>query len=405
MPRTQARSNLSDYYRPIRLNPVGHDISGKARMLAHERKRRNLIEHHLKLPLLMWKNLRVLEFGPASGENAAILARHGARMSFVEPLDYLIAELKAKFASLGLAGRIEAVHQAVLEQFKTAERFDVVWAEGFVQFLDDAPAGVAKLATFVSPGGLLVTSAVTPPGTFIEFIKKTYLELAASALDRRGDEQRFELARTLFGDQFASIDHSRAFEKWAKDTVLNPLYVPRHFLDFPQTLAALPSDFALHASWPNYLDHDDLVWHKNIKDAATLRAETLRGYYARAPHFIHSIPHRPGTLELFDPKDGARILKALDACYKGLDGARRAQAEDPAAHIAALKEFRRALAPHRQARLSASVVDQALALFKAVAAPKGEASFIRAWKARKRLQALWGSPGQHFAFQRTDLFS
>jgi 2-polyprenyl-3-methyl-5-hydroxy-6-metoxy-1,4-benzoquinol methylase len=397
---TKPRSNLSDYYDPIRLNPVGHDISRKESLLLHERKRRSLLEHHLKLPFPMWRGLRVLEFGPASGENAVVLARAGARMTFVEPLDYLIQELKEKFASFQLSDRIEAVHHEVLEKFQTSDRFDVVLAEGFVHFLDDPAGGLRKLSSFVSPGGFLIVSVLNTPGTFIEFIKAAYVDMTASILGRRGDQEKLELVRALFADQFKRINHSRGFEKWIRDTVLNPLYRPRHFVDFPEALAALPEDFILYSSWPNYLHHDDLVWHKNIKDVSTVRQESLDSHSARAAHFIHSVPQRPDSLALFDPADGRRIMKALDTCYEKINRGLVAHA-GPAAHLAALSGLRRALARHPQARQSLRVVDEAISLFQAARKARDEKAFVKAWADRKLFREIWGSPGHYMVFEKT----
>ncbi|MBI3553537.1 MAG: class I SAM-dependent methyltransferase [Elusimicrobia bacterium] len=400
--QSPAKSNLSEYYKPIRLNPVGHDISRQEQLTAHERKRRNLVEHKLKLPGLMWRDCRVLEFGPASGENAAVLARHGAQMTFVEPLDYLIAELKDKFASLGISDRVEAIHQDVLETFKTSDRFDVVWAEGFVHFMEDSALGVRNLSSFVRPGGFLVLgNLVEPVGTFIEFVKKAYLALASSALDRRDPEQHLALASVLYGGQFASINHSRAFEKWVKDSLLNPLYRPRHFFDLPRILQVLPAEFVPYSTWPNYIDHDDLVWHKNVKDAAALRAEALRGYYARAPHFLHSSPQGPGELPLFAPEDGGKVVAALHACYAKMEKSLLAQDAKPAAHLAGLAGLRRTLAGLPQARPALEVVDETIALFRAGGKARDEAAFSHAWKSKDLLSRIWGSPGHYFVFQRS----
>ena len=399
-----ARSNLSDYYEPIRLNPVGHDISRSESMRLHEFKRRNLLEHLLKLPFVMWKGCRVLEFGPASGENAVVLARHGAKMTFVEPLEYLIDELNAKFAQAGVSDRIEAIHQDVVETFKSEQRYDFVSAEGFMHFLDDSTAGVRKLTTFLAPGGFVLVSLIHSAGCFIEFVKTSYLAMAANALGLESSEERFELARALFADQFQAINHSRNFEKWAKDMLLNPLNRPRHFMDLPKTLSALPDDVALYSSWPNYIDADDLIWHKNIKDAATLRAETLRAYYARAPHFIHSVPCRPGELPLFDPEDGRRIVSALEAYNKEIERAILAKASTPARHLAALSKLRRVLAPHSEARQSLRIVDEAIALFGAARKASAREDFVRAWTSCG-LHRMWGTPGHYWVFQKTDLFS
>lgn len=58
-------SNLSDYYSRIRLNPADRDISQDGRMRAHEKKRKNLLEHHLKLHFLLRRGARVLEYAAA----------------------------------------------------------------------------------------------------------------------------------------------------------------------------------------------------------------------------------------------------------------------------------------------------------------------------------------------------
>lgn len=395
------RSNLSDYYGSIGLNPVGHDIADAARLRAHEAKRRNLLEQHLRLPGLCWRGARVIEFGPGSGENAAFLARAGARLTFVEPLDYLAGELRRKFAELGVSRSIEAVHLDVLESFRSNDRYDIVFAEGFVHFLDDPLAGIRKLSSFVADGGFLVISVVHPGGTFIEFVKRAYLELAASALGRTSPEGRFALARAFFEPEFKKINHSRGFESWAKDCVLNPLYRPKHFVDMPEALAALPAGFILYASWPNYRDADDLVWHKNLVTPEQLRAKAVQGYLSRAPHFIHSIPRPSGRLEAFDPKEGRAFLKALDSCYAVMDRAIESRARAPEPYRKGLALLRRELARTGRSTEALRVVDEALRLFSDASKARDERALVAGWRRRRLLRELWGSPGHYFVFQKT----
>ena len=396
-------SRLSDYYKSIGLNPVGHDISRENRMRLHERKRQNLLEHHLKLPLFGWRGARVLEFGPGSGENAVALARLGARLTFVEPLDYLSDRLKATFAEFGVSDRVEAVHTGLLEDFRSSERFDVVFAEGFVHFCENHAAAVRRLLSFTNDEGFVVLSDIDPAGTFIEFIKKCYLAHTCAALGLRSDGQRLTMARRLFESEFARINHSRGFESWAKDMVLNPLYRPRYFLDLPTVLKAAPDGVALYSSWPNYLNADDLIWHKNIRNADSMRAAALRGYYARAPHFLHSVPHPEGGLKPFAPHDGRRIVTAIRACCERLDRAVERNAADPTRTLAALSSLRRALTPAREAKLARQVVDDAIALFSAARADAGETAFVRAWRSRTFLRRLWGTPGHYIVLHKTDL--
>ncbi len=402
---TTTGSRLSDYYKSIGLNPVGHDISREDRMRLHERKRQNLLEHHLKLPLFGWRGARVLEFGPGSGENAVALARLGAKFTFVEPLDYLSERLRATFAEFGVSERIEAVHQGVLEDFRSERRFDVVFAEGFVHFLEDHAAAVRKLISFADDEGFVVLSDIDPAGTFIEYLKKCYLEAACETLDLRSDEQRLDMARLLFAGEFGRINHSRGFDSWAKDMVLNPLYRPRYFLSFPEILAALPKGVSLYSSWPNYLDLDDLVWHKNIRAAASMRRAAQRGYYARAPHFLHSIPRPDGCLPMFDPKDGRRVFSALRGFYARLGTANDRRSGVANAATPALRALRKALGSSRAAALPRATIDDALALFASVRGAKTRAAFVRAWRGRASLRRLWGTPGHYIVLHKTRLYA
>lgn len=401
--RLVRRSNCVDYYDAIKLNPVGHNISDRERFLAHERKRRNLLEHHLKLPLRLLDGKRVLEFGPASGENAVVLARHGARMTLVEPLDYLAAELKAKFAAFGVSDRIEALHLEVLERFSTDRRFDVVIAEGFIQFLDDAAAGTRKLASFLAPGGLLLISTTDTTGMFVEFLTKVYFELAAAKLGLVGADSRLELLRELLEEKFNGINHSRGFEAYAKDMPLNPLVRPRFFFSLPDAFSKLPLDVVLHTSWPNYLG-TDLVWHKNIKSASQIRDEALRGYFSLLPHFIDGTPLNSEDLPLLDSADGLKLYAALKAAYAKLERCYLRREVKPQPYLAALSEVRRRLRGRPQARRALSVVDEFIALFEDARRATDGRAFARALKKRRLLNRLWGVPGHYLVFQKTDLF-
>ncbi len=400
--KTEARSNLSDYYATIKLNPVRHDITDPERMRVHELKRRNLLEYCLKLPVAVWRGSKVLEFGPASGQNAAVLARWGARLTFVEPLPYLLDELKQNFAAWSLEDRIDSINVDVVETFATSKRFDAVFAEGFIQCLDNPPAGIRKLCSFLNEEGFLVISAVELAGTFIEYVKKVYLELAIQRLAITGAPQRLEAARKLFQGPFSNINHSRGFDSWALDVLLNPLYRPAHFMELPPVLEALPDDVQLYSSWPNYVNDDDLVWHKNIKTGTFLRKQTLNGYYARYPHFLHSIPQK-GELPLFAPKDGRAIADAIRKCAREIDKVfdREATPKSVAASLASLERRYRRFPEGAQ---GAAVLASAVRLFGSIERAKTIEHYARAWRMCGVLSSAWGSPGQYLVFHRSGLF-
>lgn len=395
---------LTDYYRDIKLNPVRHDVSSAENFAVHERKRKNLIERHLRLPFSLWKGARVLEFGPASGENTIVWAHHGAKLTLVEPLAFLLEELRRNFKRAGLTRQIEKTACSLLENYKSAEKHEIVVAEGFIQFLADAPAAVRRLSSFVAPEGFLMVSSVHPSGTFIEYVKRVFLGLMSARLNARSRDEQRKLAALLFGEQFGKINHSRGFESWAQDTILNPLYRPHNFMDIDEILGALPGDFYLYSSWPNYLDMDDLVWHKTIKDRETVRRATLDAYYSRCAGFLHSIPREQKDAELLTPTEGLSVLRALRQCLVDMDAAVETRSPRPENIRAALEPLRRSLKKAPRAAQSLAVVEDAIAVFHAARNADSLNDFQKAWAGSRRLKRLWGSPGHYYVFHRSDLF-
>ncbi len=405
MPKPKApRSPLSDYYAALK-HEVGAAIQSQEHLSSHENKRLNLLVNHLKLPLGFWRQARVLEFGPGSGENALILARHGARMNFVEPLDYLADKLKHNFLKWGASDHIESLQIAVLEQFEPRPEFDAVFAEGFLEILEDPLAGINRLARCVGPEGFLVFNIAHPCGTFVEFLKIVYLRWMIEALGATDNwDQKLDCAKALFEEQFKKIKANRTFKSYAED-LLNPAYRPTRFPSFEQILDCLPKGFELYASWPNYINHDDLVWHKTPKDAARLRQDCLAGYYARYPHFLHSIPQAQRGLELFASSDGRALAQDVAACLAELQRALDERHTDPAGIIAALKVLKTRYDAFPMGKESSTILRDSISLFSAAQKSRRREGFVKAWFAADALRQTWGSPGHHYAFHRSRLYS
>lgn len=398
-------SPLSDYYNSIQLSPVEHDIGNTMSFLLHEKKRKNLLGFYLKLPMTFWGNLNVLEFGPGSGENATVAAKYGAKFTFVEPLPYLIDKLQGKFKQLGLQDSIETIHNNTLENFETNERYPLVMAEGFVQFLDAPGASIRKMMTYVAPEGFLVISVVHPSGTFIEFVKKVLLMRMIALEDAKTHAEESACAAALFLEDFEKINHSRGFESWIRDTVLNPVYRNSTFIGLDECMRELPNDCYLYSSWPNYINSDDLVWHKTVKNKERIRADTLDSYYARFPSYIDSIPRSQKDTELFSPDSGRRIAELLSASLAKMDAA-IIDHRDEALHntVHSLEKLRTFLMSQPAGEKPTLILNETIELFKEVLGSRNREAFASAYKRRTLLRQCWGSPGHYMVFQKTNLF-
>ncbi len=404
---TKPSSPLSDYYASVKLSPVEHDIASAESFRLHENKRRNLFEHCLSLPFAVLRGARVLEFGPGSGENAVVAARHGATLTLVEPLDYLIEKLRHKFDQHGLAGAIHEIHHDTVENFKTDLTHDLVIAEGFIHFLDNPPAMIGKIAAFVAPGGFLILSVVHPVGTFVEVMKKFFLRLAIQATGAKGAAAEMKCAKSIFGEDFAKINHSRSFESWAGDTILNPLYNKKACLGLEEAMRELPPDFALYSSWPNYLNRDDMVWHKALKTRQQIRTATLDSYYARLPHFIDSKPRTQNEIEYFKVSEGRQTARLLEDCLQAMDDAiaTKMAAEKVTATVKMLGDLAGFLDTASAGKRGAAILRSCVDLFNKGSSVRTLEEFAELYRTHGLLRQSWGSPGHYYVFQKTNLFS
>jgi SAM-dependent methyltransferase len=404
-PAAAQSTPLAQYYDSVKLSPVEHDLTRADTLRTHLRKRQNLLDHYLKMPAQLWRGARVLEFGPGSGENAAVLAHYGARLTLVEPLDYLIQKLKANFQKLGLAAQIEALYQEALEHFECSQTFEFVVAEGFIHFLEDKAAAVRKLCSLVAPEGFLFVSVVHPSGTFIEFFKKALLDRMIRQTGARAPDQRVTSARLLFYDDFSKTKHSRSFESWIGDTLLNPLYRMANFLDLAQVLDAAPADFQLYSAWPNCKSFDDLRWHKVILDVKQVRARTMDAYYARYPHFLHSIPASGSDYSPFSSERGRTLSRLIDLSLGALDRSLDSESGWDSDLAPSLRKLEKAARPLPEVGPLPQLLADCRDLVERTQHASGSAEFVNAYMASGLLKKNWGSPGHYYVLHRTSLFT
>jgi 2-polyprenyl-3-methyl-5-hydroxy-6-metoxy-1,4-benzoquinol methylase len=98
---------------------------------------------------------RVLEMGFGTGLITAALLERGIHAEVVEGSPALRDIALARHADQGLV-----VHLAMFEEFQPAEPYDVVMALHVLEHVDDPQEMLAKVATWLRPGGAVV--AVTP---------------------------------------------------------------------------------------------------------------------------------------------------------------------------------------------------------------------------------------------------
>lgn len=387
--------SMVEYYTAQAFNPVLIRVEDPAVWRDHVAKRRHLYERHLGLPLPFLKDRRVLEFGCNSGENALVLARFGARLTFVEPNALVAPRLRQLFRSFGQEASIDGFHQADIASFQTEDRFDLVVAEGFLSTLPDRDSMLAKIIRLVRPGGFGVVSFNDRYGGLLEMLRRAllYRTYALDALADVQSEQALAAARALFEEDFLKLNASRSFETWWRDTLVAPVYLDAQLWSYPEMLAILEQEGAVaHSTSPAWSTWERFDWYKNVPEPGTINRRFLEDWHRHLFFFLSGL--RPLALTRTAPpqviEDTARLVRDLSGVGSSL------AAEAPAAMAAGELPAFLAADPQSQSRAFAEELESLLA----VLASNSTREIRSAYHAAGLLRRLWGTAYHYLCFQR-----
>ncbi len=226
---------LVEFYQRNRFNPVPIRLTDDVEWQDHLKKRENLYENHLRLPLTLFNGQRVVEFGCNSGENSLVLASFGAKMTLVEPNDQVRPEIQKLFKQHHVEDRIEEVRSEYLQDFKADSLYDFAIAEGFLYMIPDWKGAIGHMVKLLRPGGVGVISYVDRHGGFLEFLRRKILfqALKLAKISDPLSTASLQMAHTLFGEEFARIPSSRTLEAWWRDLLVSPVIHSHTNLSFP----------------------------------------------------------------------------------------------------------------------------------------------------------------------------
>ena len=111
-------STLLDYYKRHKLNPVPLPIETESEWNDHIKRRKNLYERHLKIPVSFFSGKDVIEFGCNSGENSLYLAFLGAELTLVEPNEEVHPRLIKLFRKHNKENKIRELASLSINEFR-----------------------------------------------------------------------------------------------------------------------------------------------------------------------------------------------------------------------------------------------------------------------------------------------
>ena len=307
-----------DFYTELDISPVRQDVSDLQR---HYRRRESLYRF-LGIPRGAVRGGSVIEFGPGSGYNALYTAHLGpARYVLVDANARGIEEMRTLFAEHGIAD-VEIV-DALIEEFRTDERFDVVLAEGLIVFQRDPAAFARRIASFTAPGGILVVTCSDAASVMGENARRLIAaRIAPAGLPL---ERRMEILRAAFAPHLATLrGMSRSVDDWILDNIIQPL-AGRKLFSIGDAIAALGDGFDVYGSSPRFLT--DWRWYKQVVDGD--REFNARALDAYRRSVLNLLDYRI-TAEPQPAETGAQLLASCEEIYELMHAVERGESAWPA---------------------------------------------------------------------------
>ena len=291
---TNSPSTVLDYYQGHRLNPVPIALEDQGSWESHFRKRLNLYQRHLGIPLSLLRNRSVVEFGCNSGENALVLASMGADLTLVEPNEQVIPRLRGLFKQFHLEDRISELVHSGIDDFQPDGEYDVVIAEGFLYTLPNRDELLLKLARLVAPGGLAIITLNDKYGGLLELTKAVLLRRACqlSGVEDVHSEASLALAKQLYYEDFRAINASRPFDAWWGDALVNePVTAFTSLWSFPELIPLVDKGGCeFYSSSPRWAGQDNLDWYKNVRSREERHTRLLESWGRLLPYFLTGLP-------------------------------------------------------------------------------------------------------------------
>jgi hypothetical protein len=323
---------MYDYYNDQEVLPTYGRFQSQSDLDAHEQARRNLFTDKLCLPPRLFKDARLIEFGPDAGENSLVFARWEASCTLVEPNPKAHPVIRDYFDRFRLGRRLAGISESDVKKFAEQEtlpeRFDFVDAEGFIYTVKPDSLWVDLFTRLVDEEGFVILFYCEAVGSFMELL----LKVIHNQVRRLTQTTSLQAARELFRAKWNSIPHKRSMESWVMDVLENPFVRLQYFLE-PQTLCRqmASSGLSLYSSWPSYKDSAAVHWFKKeLTVEEQLRAQDefisrsrLSHLFGRIHLLLHSKPAVDKTLAnlltvtdgLIDDFDSERVLQ----CIEGLE--------------------------------------------------------------------------------------
>jgi hypothetical protein len=246
-----------EFYLENKISPVRQNIDDLPKHL----QRRSSLYQKLGLPSILFQNKNILEVGPGSGHNSLYVAScKPSKYDLLEPNITAQNGINDLYSKTQLDVTIPNLIKKKLEDFSPDNKYEIVICESWLGVSDHEREMMKKLGSFLSSGGILVTTIASPLGSVINGVRR--ILSWGFTKNITSIESQTKLLLEAFSSHLDTIeDMSRLYEDWAQDTLINPGFLtmcptPNMFVK------DIGNDFEIYNSFPQF--NSDWRWYKTL---------------------------------------------------------------------------------------------------------------------------------------------
>lgn len=258
--KTQRRHTVTnpflELYMKHEISPVHQDLSD---IKTHYIRRENLYRQ-LGLPIIAFKDKRILEIGPGSGYNTLAFFKWGAIVDLVEPNPKARHDIYELFGNYDIPRQSYTVCSDVIEDFNTDKRYPIIICEGFLPCLENKQEIINKLISLLEPNGIIVNTCLDEFSMFYERLRKI---IARKLIGRCTDfDKNVDTLVKAFETHFNSLKRtSRCISDWVIDEYLNDA-LDNELMSIADCMGLFGDSFDYLGSSPHMFT--DYTWYKDI---------------------------------------------------------------------------------------------------------------------------------------------
>lgn len=247
-----------EYYGDHNISPVRQNIND----IEIHYERRKKLYRQCGIPVMTFRNAKMLEVGPGSGYNTLAFFHWNCRhIDLIEANPRGREDMEKLFAEYAIPKDKYKVFPCKIEDYSGDEKYDIIIAEGFLPNIYNQQEIINKLKDLVTENGIIVITCSDDVSFFIEKIKR--LMGGAFTKDLPDYEQKVEYLTNLFAPQLLKLRGvSRRPEDWVRDQILNPVGINGTEMSISQAIDYFGDEFDVLGGSPAMFT--DYSWYKDI---------------------------------------------------------------------------------------------------------------------------------------------